>query len=54
MIILLGGILDKTGKTTLATNLAAMRASSRRDVLLIDTSTQGSADNWIQIRGKKH
>ncbi|BCG66097.1 MAG: chromosome partitioning protein (plasmid) [Methyloprofundus sp.] len=54
MIILLGGILDKTGKTTLATNLAVIRASSRRDVLLIDTSTQGSTDSWTQIRGGKN
>jgi chromosome partitioning protein len=49
MIILVGGEKGGTGKTTIATNLAAMRAS-RRDVLLVDTDTQGSASMWAQTR----
>lgn len=50
MIILLGGEKGGTGKTTLATNLAAMRALKGRDVLLIDTDPQGSANYWAQSR----
>ena len=50
MIILIGGEKGGTGKTTLATNLAAMRALSRRDVLLVDTDPQGSANYWSQSR----
>ena len=50
MIILVGGEKGGTGKTTLATNLAAMRAMAGRDVLLIDTDPQGSANYWAQSR----
>lgn len=50
MIILIGGEKGGTGKTTIATNLAAMRASAGRDVLLIDTDPQGSANYWAQSR----
>lgn len=49
MIILVGGEKGGTGKTTIATNLAAMRAV-RRDVLLVDTDAQGSSSMWAQIR----
>jgi chromosome partitioning protein len=50
MIVLIGGEKGGTGKTTVATNLAAMRALSGRDVLLIDTDQQGSANYWAQNR----
>jgi chromosome partitioning protein len=50
MIVLVCGEKGGTGKTTLATNLAAMRAASGRDVLLIDTDPQGSASFWAQVR----
>lgn len=49
MIILVGGQKGGTGKTTIATNLAAIRAA-KRDVLLVDTDAQGSATMWAQIR----
>jgi chromosome partitioning protein len=50
MIVLIGGEKGGTGKTTLATNLAAKRALAGRDVLLIDTDIQGSASDWAQNR----
>ena len=49
-IILIGGEKGGTGKTTLAVNLAALRASQGRDVLLIDTDIQASASYWAQSR----
>jgi chromosome partitioning protein len=48
--ILIGGEKGGTGKTTLATNMAAMRALDGRDVLLIDTDVQASASYWAQSR----
>lgn len=54
MIILIGGEKGGTGKTTLATNLAAMRALAGRDVLLIDTDPQGSANYWAQNRDEEN
>lgn len=39
-----------TGKSILATNLAAMRARAGRDVLLVDTDPQGSSSGWQAIR----
>lgn len=50
MIILIGGEKGGTGKTTIATSLAAKRALAGRDVLLIDTDVQGSASYWAQGR----
>lgn len=52
MIVLIGGEKGGTGKTTLATNLAAMRAGHKRDVLLVDTDPQGSASLWAAIRAE--
>lgn len=50
MILLVGSEKGGTGKTTIAVNLAALRASRGRDVLLIDTDPQGSASYWVQTR----
>lgn len=50
MVILVGGEKGGTGKTTLATNLAALRAGSGVDVLLVDTDRQGSASFWSAVR----
>ena len=50
MILLIGGEKGGTGKTTLATNLAALRICAGRDVLLVDTDAQGSASYWASIR----
>ena len=43
MIVAVLGEKGGTGKTTLATNLAGMRAAEGRDVLIIDADRQGSA-----------
>ena len=53
MIVLLGGEKGGTGKTTIATNLAALRALAGRDVLLVDTDMQGSASYWAQCRDEE-
>lgn len=50
MIILIGGEKGGTGKTTIATNLAAIRAQQNKDVLLVDTDRQESASSWCYIR----
>lgn len=53
MIVLIGSEKGGTGKTTLAVNLAALRAKHGRDVLLIDTDPQGSASFWVQTRDEE-
>jgi chromosome partitioning protein len=50
MILLIGGEKGGTGKTTIATNLAAVARLNNRDALLIDTDKQGSASSWIATR----
>ena len=49
-IVLFGGEKGGTGKTTLATNMAAMLALQGRDVLLLDTDRQGTASFWATLR----
>jgi chromosome partitioning protein len=52
MIVLIGGEKGGTGKSTLATNLAALRAkrAGHNNVLLIDTDPQGSSADWAYYR----
>jgi chromosome partitioning protein len=50
MIVVIGNEKGGVGKTTLATNLAAVAAHEGRDVLLVDTDTQGSAQAWSTSR----
>ncbi len=50
MIILIGGEKGGTGKSTLATNMAALRAMNGHDVLLIDADKQGTSSIWSQVR----
>jgi chromosome partitioning protein len=54
MIIAVLGEKGGTGKTTLATNLAGMRAAANRDVLIIDADRQGSASYWTEKRDDLH
>ncbi|TKB06460.1 AAA family ATPase [Desulforhopalus sp. IMCC35007] len=49
-IVLVGGEKGGTGKTTLATNMAALLALEGKDVLLIDTDRQGTASFWAAVR----
>jgi Mrp family chromosome partitioning ATPase len=46
MIVAILGEKGGTGKTTLAVNLAGLRATEGRDVLLLDADRQGSASYW--------
>jgi chromosome partitioning protein len=50
MILVCGGIKGGSGKTTMATNLAAMRAGAGKDVLLVDADEQESATIFTAIR----
>lgn len=50
MIVALLAEKGGTGKTTLAANLAGMRAGSGLRVLLVDADRQGSAYFWAQTR----
>jgi chromosome partitioning protein len=53
MIVAVVGEKGGTGKTTLATNLAGMRAAAGCDVLLVDGDRQGSASYWAEARDAK-
>jgi chromosome partitioning protein len=44
MIVLIGGERGGAGKTTLDSNLAAMRVPAGHDLLQVDTDHQGSAN----------
>ena len=51
MILLIGGQKGGTGKSTLATNLAALCAQRKQKILLLDgNATQGTAANWAERR----
>lgn len=51
-IILVGSEKGGVGKTTVAFNLAVMRARSGRAVLLVDTDRQGSSSMWASLRSE--
>jgi len=50
MIVVVGGIKGGSGKTTLATNLAAIRAMEGSKILFIDADEQKSATDWAAQR----
>jgi chromosome partitioning protein len=50
MILLVGGEKGGTGKTTIATNLAVLRAAEGKDVLLVDADLQGNSNFWATCR----
>lgn len=57
MIVLIASEKGGTGKTTLATNIAAIKACEGDEIFLLDTDPQGSASFWNQVRdesGTKH
>jgi chromosome partitioning protein len=53
MIVVVGGIKGGSGKTTVATNLAILRAQDGRDVLLVDADDQETATDFTQLRNEK-
>ena len=50
MILLIGGEKGGTGKSTIATNLAAIHVLNGKEVLLLDTDVQASATYWAITR----
>lgn len=53
MIVVVGGIKGGSGKTTVATNLAIVRAGEGRRVLLIDADDQETATDFSALRDEK-
>jgi chromosome partitioning protein len=53
MIVIAGGIKGGSGKTTVATNLAVMRAADGRDVLLVDADDQETATDFTTLRNER-
>ena len=54
MIVMIGGIKGGTGKSTIATNLAAHLASSGSDVMLLDVDPQATAYKWAMRRQENY
>src|ERR1700687_1051281 len=53
MIIMVGGIKGGSGKTTVATNLAVIRALDGRDVLLVDADDQETSSDFTALRNER-
>lgn len=54
MILTIGGIKGGTGKTTIATNFAAIAAGRGGTVLLVDADEQESASAFSAVRSEEH
>lgn len=52
MIIVVGGIKGGSGKTTIATNLAVIRSSEGKDVLLVDADDQETSTDFTILRNE--
>lgn len=50
MIILIGGTKGGSGKSTIATNLAACMACDGVNVMLMDADPQGTSAKWVERR----
>lgn len=53
MIIVVGGIKGGSGKTTVATNLAVIRAKKGSDLLLIDADDQETSSDFTILRNEQ-
>ena len=53
MILAVGNTKGGVGKTTLAVNLAILRALAGRDVLLVDGDEQGTAASFTDLRAEQ-
>jgi len=53
MIVLFGGEKGGAGKTTLATNIAALRKLKQQETLLVDTDRKTTASFWCSVREEK-
>ncbi len=53
MIVVVGGIRGGSGKTTVVTNLAVIRAKKGSDVLLIDTDDQEPFSDFTILRNEQ-
>jgi chromosome partitioning protein len=53
MILVAGGTKGGSGKSSVATNLAIMRAAEGRDVLLVDADDQETASDFTILRNER-
>jgi chromosome partitioning protein len=53
MIVVVGGIKGGSGKTTVATNLAVIRAADGHDVLLVDADDQETSSDFTILRNER-
>lgn len=54
MIVMIGGVKGGTGKSTIATNLAAYLANKGADILLLDVDPQATAYKWATRRQENY